>query len=115
MFDLAVNGETVISNLDIGSEAGRARAHGLKKVVRAKSKDGRLEISFPRIASYQAVISAIAISTADMETRPPTMPGPLVADLRIADVANAGADALSPTACANWRQSGSQGDLSRNT
>jgi len=69
LFDVAVNGDTVIHNLDLWREAGYA--HALKKVVSATVRDGLLEISFPRVASYQAVISAIAIATADLSARAP--------------------------------------------
>ncbi len=61
VFDVAVNGETKIRDLDIWKESG-GRAHALKKVVTARAKNGRLEISFPRVSSYQAVLSAIAIA-----------------------------------------------------
>jgi beta-galactosidase len=64
VFDVAVNGETKLRDLDIWKESG-GRAHALKKVVTARAKNGRLEISLPRIASYQAVLSAIAISSAE--------------------------------------------------
>ncbi|MGC4074229.1 MAG: malectin domain-containing carbohydrate-binding protein [Nibricoccus sp.] len=61
VFDVAVNGETKLRDLDIWKESG-GRAHALKKVVTTRAKNGRLEISFPRVSSYQAVLSAIAIS-----------------------------------------------------
>ena len=84
LFDVAVNGETKIHNLDVWREAGYARA--LKKVVYAKTRNGWLEISFPRVASYQAVISAIAIATSDKQakvpaiaTAPPAMPATIPA------------------------------------
>lgn len=60
-FDVAVNGKTVIKDLDIWKEAGHGRA--LKKVVRVHITGGRLVVSFPRIAAGQAVISALAIAT----------------------------------------------------
>jgi len=69
LFDVAVNGETKLHNLDIWKESG-GRAHALKKVVTARSKNGRLEISFPRVASYQAVLSAIAIAAPGATTSP---------------------------------------------
>ncbi|WP_175414735.1 malectin domain-containing carbohydrate-binding protein [Nibricoccus aquaticus] len=64
IFDVAVNGETKLRDLDIWKESG-GRAHALKKVITARPQNGRLEISFPRVSSYQAVLSAIAISSAD--------------------------------------------------
>jgi hypothetical protein len=60
IFDVACNGRTVLRDLDIWKEAGHDGA--LKKVIPVKAIGGSLEISFPRVKSYQAVISAIAIS-----------------------------------------------------
>jgi len=60
LFDVAVNGATRIRDLDIWKEAGYC--HALKRILTARTKDGALVISFPRVASYQAVISAIAIA-----------------------------------------------------
>ncbi|HWA28006.1 MAG TPA: malectin domain-containing carbohydrate-binding protein [Lacunisphaera sp.] len=63
LFDVAVNGETKLRALDLWKEAGFAGA--VKKVITGRAKDGRLAISFPRVPSYQAVISAIAIASTD--------------------------------------------------
>ena len=62
IFDVAVNGETVIDDLDPWAEAGYCGA--LKRVVTAKAKDGHLRISFPEVKAGQAIICGIAISTA---------------------------------------------------
>ena len=67
LFDVAANGETVLHNLDIWSECGYC--HPLKKIFPVKVSDGWLEISFPRLASYQAVISALAISSAHQQAK----------------------------------------------
>lgn len=67
LFDVAINGEARLRDVDLWSEAGYA--HAVKKVVDATARDGRLAISFPRVASYQAVISAIAIATRDPHAR----------------------------------------------
>ena len=67
LFDVAVNGETKLRDVDLWREAGYAAA--VKKTVEARARGGWLEISFPRVASTQAVISAIAISTADGSVR----------------------------------------------
>lgn len=67
LFDVAVNGATVLRDLDLWNEAGYVGA--VKKVVPASARDGRLVISFPRVASYQAVIAAIAIATRDPHAR----------------------------------------------
>ena len=61
IFDVAVNGEVVVDDLDPWAEAGYCGA--LKRVVTAKAKDGRIRISFPEVKSGQAVISGIAIAS----------------------------------------------------
>jgi hypothetical protein len=68
-FDVAVNDETVIKDLDIWKEAG-GRAIALKKVVNVRITGDRLTIHFPRIISGQAIISAIAIATKDKNQKP---------------------------------------------
>ena len=60
IFDVAVNGHTVIDDLDIWAEAGHDAA--LKRVVEAEVKDGKLVIDFPEVKAGQAVISAIAVA-----------------------------------------------------
>lgn len=110
LFDVAVNGETKLRDLDLWREAGRA--HAVRKVVKASAHDGRIEISFPRVRAGQAVISAIAISTTRVDTAvsavpdmdaPPSRPAhrrasprsgpadssPLISDLVVLDAANA--------------------------
>ena len=61
IFDVAINGETLVDDLDPWAEAGYCGA--LKHVVTAKAKDGRLHISFPEVKAGQAIISAIAIAS----------------------------------------------------
>ncbi|MDQ8179391.1 malectin domain-containing carbohydrate-binding protein [Pelagicoccus sp. SDUM812005] len=63
LFDIALNGETRIQNLDIWSEVGPATA--LSQRLPVKITDGELTISFPEVRSTQAVLSAIAISTSN--------------------------------------------------
>lgn len=63
IFDVAVNDSVVLNDLDIWAESGHDGA--LKKVVYATIKGGKLDISFPEVKAGQAVISAIAIATAD--------------------------------------------------
>ena len=65
IFDVAINGETVIDDLDPWAEAGYCGA--LKRVVTAKAKDGKIRISFPEVKAGQAIISAIAIAVASVE------------------------------------------------
>jgi beta-galactosidase len=60
LFDVAINGKTVLNDLDIWTEAGTNTA--LKKIVKAKSGNGKIIISFPESKAGQAVISAIAIA-----------------------------------------------------
>ncbi len=69
LFDVAINGTTVLRDVDLWREAGFATA--IKKVVNASVRGGWLEISYPRVASYQAVISAIAVASADPAARVP--------------------------------------------
>ena len=60
LFDVAVNDSVKLRNIDLWAERGFA---GLCKfVVYSRAKDGKLRISFPRVAVGEAVISAIAIS-----------------------------------------------------
>ena len=61
LFDVAVNGKTLIDDLDIWAEAGHDGA--LKKVVYAKAENGKIVISFPESKAGQAIISAIAVAT----------------------------------------------------
>jgi beta-galactosidase len=68
LFDVAINDKTVLKNVDVLNEVGHDGA--LKKVVKAKVTGGQIVISFPHVASGQAVISAIAIATLDKEARP---------------------------------------------
>jgi hypothetical protein len=73
-FDVAINGRTVLKDLDIWKEAGYSKA--LKKTVNVHVSGGRLVIAFPRVAAGQAVISAVAIATTDVKARPaPPSPG----------------------------------------
>lgn len=69
LFDVAVNDATVLRDVDLWKESGYA--HAVKKVVAGRAHDGWLELSFPRVASYEAVISAIAVSTTDFSAKAP--------------------------------------------
>jgi hypothetical protein len=60
LFDVAVNGETVINDLDLWAEAGHDGA--LRRVVNATVRGGKMTISFPEVKAGQAIISAIAIA-----------------------------------------------------
>ena len=72
IFDVAVNDSVVLNDLDIWVEVGHDAA--LKKVIYANVKGGKLEISFPEVKAGQAVISAIAIASTDMNLKPVTQP-----------------------------------------
>lgn len=80
IFDVAVNGETVIDDLDIWSEVGHDKL--LKKSVSVDIKGGILELSFPEVTSGEAIISAIAISASSKEIADMAAPAPKpIADL----------------------------------
>ena len=61
IFDVAVNGKTVVDDLDPWAEAGYLGS--MKRVVYAKAKDGHLHISFPETKAGQAVICGIAVAS----------------------------------------------------
>ena len=61
IFDVAINGRTVINDLDPWAEAGYCGS--LKRVVTAKAKNGHLHISFPEVKAGQAIICGIAIAS----------------------------------------------------
>jgi hypothetical protein len=87
LFDVAVNGRTVLKDLDVWREAGHD--HALKKTVQARVTGGELVLSFPRVASGQALISAIAIATRDASAQAAPAPQPLISDLRVTNAAEA--------------------------
>src|SRR5699024_4295921 len=61
LFDVAVNNETKIHNLDIWKEVGTN--HALKKTIKVHVTGGKMVLSFPKVNSVQAVISGIAIAS----------------------------------------------------
>ena len=63
LFDVAINDNVVLKDLDIWTEVGHDSA--LKKTFVVKSKNGKIVISFPNVKASQAIISAIAIATKD--------------------------------------------------
>ncbi|WP_297088017.1 malectin domain-containing carbohydrate-binding protein [uncultured Draconibacterium sp.] len=68
VFDVSVNDQVVINDLDIWEEAGHDNL--LKKTIDADISGGELKISFPQVKAGQAVISAIAISSANRALKP---------------------------------------------
>jgi len=71
LFDVAINGETVLHDLDIWKEAATNTA--LKKIVDVTVKGGTMVISFPETHAGQAIIAAIAIATLQ-----PVWPGSVI-------------------------------------
>ena len=59
LFDVSINGKTVLENVDIWKEAGVHKAW--KVTVPAEAVDGKLVLAFPHVASGQAVINAIEV------------------------------------------------------
>jgi hypothetical protein len=80
MFDVAVNHQTVIRNLDIWKEAGFD--HALKKTINVHVADGQLKISFPETAAGEAIISAIAISTLNHRVIPAASSGGVIENFK---------------------------------
>ena len=81
LFDVAVNDQTVIKNLDIWNEAGTDYA--LKKTVRVHVSGGELVVSFPKVLAGQAVISAIAVASADQKIVPAPAPPSIIQNLTV--------------------------------
>ena len=78
-FDVAVNDQTVIRDLDLWDIRGANYAQ--KRVVKVNVTGGVLKIHFPRVTAGQAVISAIAIATADHKLQP-AEPSPTLFSLK---------------------------------
>ncbi|OZI09539.1 glycoside hydrolase family 2 [Siphonobacter sp. BAB-5385] len=66
LFDVAINDEVRLKNLDIWKEVGHDAL--LKKTLRVRVRGGQLKVSFPHVPSAQAVISAIAIAALDTKS-----------------------------------------------
>lgn len=75
LFDVAINDNVVLRDLDIWKEAGHDGA--LIKKVYASVKGGELRISFPEVKSGQAIISAIAIASKVKGIKVAPEPSPL--------------------------------------
>jgi beta-galactosidase len=83
LFDVAVNGETKVKNLDIWKEAGYASA--LKKTITAHVTGGKISINFPNVPAGEAIISAIAISTLNSKASPRSNNNGIIAHLAASD------------------------------
>lgn len=64
VFDVAVNGETVLRDFDIWKEA-KGCFRGIRKEAAIRSKNGGITVSFPKVKSYQAILCAIAVRKAE--------------------------------------------------
>jgi hypothetical protein len=82
LFDVAVNNNVVLKNLDIWKEAGSSTA--LKKTVKVHVAGGQLKLSFPNVLAGQAIISAIAIATLDKKIKPMVPAGSLIKNVKAA-------------------------------
>ncbi len=60
LFDVAVNGQTVIRDLDIWAQAHYGKPY--KRVLEIDNAQEEIVIDFPRVKAGQAIISAIAIA-----------------------------------------------------
>ncbi|UOR03573.1 malectin domain-containing carbohydrate-binding protein [Hymenobacter aerilatus] len=96
LFDVAINQDTVIHDLDIWKEVGHD--HALKKTVKARVTDGQLVISFPRVASGQALLSAVAIATTNASAKPAPAPKPVISSV----------SGLSNWSAETWLDTGNQ-------
>jgi len=67
-----VNDSLVLDDLDVWAESGHDGA--CKKVVYAVAKQGLLKIHFPEVKAGQALISGIAIASANQELKPSVFP-----------------------------------------
>lgn len=83
VFDVAVNNKTVIKDLDLWAEAGHDRA--VKKTVNVHVTGGQLQISFPRIAAGQAILSAIAIASKDQKAAAAAPSPALIGKITVTD------------------------------
>ena len=72
IFDVDINGQTVVDDLDPWAEAGYCGS--LKRVVTAKAKNGRLHISFPEVKAGQAIICGIAVASKEANITRNTSP-----------------------------------------
>lgn len=68
VFDVAVNDSVYVDDLDIWAERGHDAA--FKVVKNVKVEGGVLQLSFPEVKAGQAVISAIAIASANADILP---------------------------------------------
>lgn len=70
-FDVAINGQTFIHDLDIWAQAHYGKPY--KRIIEIDHQQDSIRISFPRVKVGQAMISAIAIASKDVSTPIPPM------------------------------------------
>lgn len=80
VFDVAVNGKTVIKDLDIWEAVGTNTV--LKKTIMAKVAGGKMVISFPETKSGEALLSAIAIARKENNVERRTGPRRISVNIR---------------------------------
>ncbi len=81
LFDVAVNDEVVINDLDIWKESGHDGA--LKKSIKVQVKGGLLKIHFPEVKAGQALISAIAVASLNQDVKPVTTKASFIKELDV--------------------------------
>lgn len=67
LFDVAVNGQTVIRDLDIWAQAHYGKPY--KRVIEVDNQQGEIVINFPKVKAGQAMISGIAVAIKEQEVR----------------------------------------------
>jgi hypothetical protein len=67
VFDISVNGKTLLNDLDIWNEARTNTA--FKKMIKVKVSGGKMVIAFPETKVGEALISAIAIAKKEMKQK----------------------------------------------
>lgn len=86
LFDVAINNDTIIRDLDLWKEGGYAGA--VKKEADVTVKGGKLRIHFPNTNVGEAVISAIAIASVTSASASATTGAKAVADNGVANSGN---------------------------
>ena len=66
--DVAIDGKTVVSDLDIWAQAHYGKPY--KRVIDIEHEGGDIVVSFPKVRAGQAIISAIAIASAETKEVP---------------------------------------------
>lgn len=68
LFDVVVNDSVYIHDLDIWGQVRFGKPY--KRVVNVHNTTGELRLSFPRVNAGQAIISAIAVATKNVDMKP---------------------------------------------